>query len=124
MFKDVRGIAALLLALILTGCAHDDPIIITKHNIVAQDDSDLVDCDVAPPPPRDAYLAKVPAKEATQIEILKAELESASRREKLLTDAWLGQTKNLVTCNKRWKGSREFKAAATERIKALEKKGK
>lgn len=121
MFKDIRPFPALLLVLALSGCAHDDPILITKHIVAAQDDSDLVDCEVAAPPPREAYLAKVPATEATQVEILKAELESASRREKLLTDAWLGQTKNLITCNKRWKGSREFKAAATERIKALEK---
>jgi len=93
----------LMFVLVLAGCGTMglQTNVVYKTEVIAPEDSLLLDCDVMSPPEREAYIA------ATMKE-----------REKMLVNFSMKQMENLFVCNKRFKALRDWKK---EKIEALSK---
>jgi hypothetical protein len=122
-----KSISLLVLigAVLVSGCeTMPTKVVDTKHVLVAPEDALIVNCEVTPPPVKDDYLAKVPAAGPDEISKLQAEIKTLSERERKALKWGTDQTTNLLRCNTRLQGVRDFKAKSKLEIEALEKKGK
>lgn len=111
--------------MLVSGCATDPKVVVdTKHVLVAPEDALIVDCTITPPPAKADYMAQVPAAGLDEIAKLQAEIKTLSERERKALQWGSDQTANLVRCNTRLQGVRDFKVKSKREIEALEKEGK
>jgi hypothetical protein len=116
----------------MTACAthQPDPVVITKNVVIAPADNLLVDCDVAPPPAKAAYVKTagginpnqtLQKDDAYYLTQYANTIKVLQERERLLTEHALKQFQNLDTCNKRWKALREWKTTAQQQLSTPQK---
>jgi hypothetical protein len=96
----LRFFLALLMGLLLVGCAHDKEIVIQTKPIFPPNNL-LQDCPVEAPPSREVY-------KAAGVDTTRE--QAAAKREELLMEFGGKQTKNVGKCNADKKGLREWKA--------------
>ena len=92
MKKIPLHMSLLVAILLLTGCGVTT---VTEYRTtyVAPSDTMITGCRVSPPPDIDLYLRSTP-----------------KDKEKILSQAWLSQTSNLIECNGRMNDLREWKS--------------
>lgn len=95
---------------LLSGCATTEPIVIYKTVVLAPDDNLLTDCDPAPPPAREVYLAQQPTLG-----------ETLATREALQYKMNQAQLSVVAKCNAEKKALRDWKQKATQVLKNSDK---
>jgi uncharacterized protein YcfL len=90
----------------LTGCLTNPERVVYKTQVIAPEDALLLDCDVEPPPEREAY-----------------KKSDNMGREKLLVDHSHKQLKNVSACNVRFGEIRTWKKKQLERYSETQPKG-
>lgn len=104
-FKVVKALAAIamiiLLVMAFSGCAWDTKII-HDTKVIAPEDSLIIDCPIATPPNKEAYVA--------------ADMKG---REGMLVDYSSTLMKNCIVCNQRFSALRKWK---TDSVNVVQKK--